>query len=81
MLLSIISSLEQKNITIDWLEVNTAQGNYVIQPGHVPTVLIASSGSTISYQPTGTDHVEELAIKQAIVHITRSEIALIITQI
>lgn len=81
MLLSIISSLEQKNIAIDWLEVNTQQGNYVIQSGHVPTVLIASPGSMISYRPTGTAHTEQLNIKQAIVHVTRSEIALIVTQI
>lgn len=81
MLLSIVSALEQKNLTIDWLEVNTNQGNYVIERAHVPTVLVLTPESKILYRASGASEVETLTIKQAIVHVTRTDVTILVTHL
>ncbi len=50
MKLHIISSFEKKEFTISWLELNTPVGNFVIQPGHVPTVLTLSKNKPIVFE-------------------------------
>lgn len=37
---AILGPQEKKNFSISWLEVNTTIGNFIIQRGHVPTLLI-----------------------------------------
>jgi F0F1-type ATP synthase epsilon subunit len=37
---TIISPQQKKELAISWLEVNTPVGNFVIQRGHAPTILL-----------------------------------------
>ena len=37
-----MSPHDKKEYTINWLEVNTSAGNFVMQSGHAPTVLLLS---------------------------------------
>ena len=39
---TILSPQDKKEYVISWLEVNTAVGNFVMQTGHAPTVLLLS---------------------------------------
>jgi F0F1-type ATP synthase epsilon subunit len=41
---TIISPQDKKECIINWLEVNTSVGNFVMQSGHAPTVLLLSPG-------------------------------------
>ena len=46
--LTLLSPQEKKTLAIAWIEVNTAAGNYVIQPSHVPTVFLVSPHQPIT---------------------------------
>ena len=46
--LTILSPEEKKVHAIAWIEVNTAVGNFVIQPTHVPTVLVVLPNQPIT---------------------------------
>jgi F0F1-type ATP synthase epsilon subunit len=46
MLLTILSAKEKKVLSIAWIEVETASGNFVIQQQHIPTVL-----AVLAHQP------------------------------
>ncbi len=39
---TILSPHEKKTLEVSWIEVNTSAGNFVIQRGHVPTMLLLS---------------------------------------
>lgn len=39
-----MSPHDKKEYIINWLEVNTSAGNFVMQSGHAPTVLLLSPG-------------------------------------
>ena len=81
MQLSIISTQDQKDLSIDWIEVNTLQGNYVIQSGHAPTVLVLAAGSKVIYNSINSEQQTELIIKQGLLHVTRTDCTLLLTQI
>ncbi len=48
--LQIIHPDKTETVDNDWVEVNTPAGNFVIQKGHVPTILTLSRGREVAYQ-------------------------------
>ena len=75
--LSIISPTKKEIIDIVWAECNTPLGNYVIQPGHAPTIFALSAHKPFIYcLKNGTEEV--IMIKQAIAQITRTSIILLL---
>lgn len=38
--LTIVSPLETKTVSIEWLEIETMRGNLVIQSGHAPSYIV-----------------------------------------
>ncbi len=80
MQLLIISATERKSYAVEWLEINTAEGNFVIQSDHAPTILVLAPESLVTYLPSGEQTSVNLRIKQAVVEITREQAILIITQ-
>lgn len=79
MKLHIISPLRTKNIAISWLELNTPEGNFVIQIGHAPMVLALSSPSTVTFCLTSGKQ-EVMPIAGGIAHIARTGATLIINE-
>jgi F0F1-type ATP synthase epsilon subunit len=47
--LIIVSPQEKRTIPVSWIEINTAIGNFVIQTGHIPTILLISSHQPITF--------------------------------
>ncbi len=67
----IINSPSKKEVhEVAWVEFNTPTGNYIIQPGHAPTVLILSPSKPMMYAlKNGKEEV--VMVHQAIAEITR----------
>lgn len=45
-------SLQQKNVieNIEWIEINTEMGNYIIQHNHAPGIFILAANKPLVYQ-------------------------------
>lgn len=80
MQLSLVSNFDQKNILVDYVELNTLVGNRVILVGHAPTILILAPDSTVSYGLHADIEPKKISFKSAVAHITRDQVTLIITQ-
>ncbi len=79
MQLSIISPTKKEIFDVAWIECNTPQGNFVIQPGHAPTILTLSEHKPFVYcLKNGKEEV--IMIKRAIVEITRSQVTVLLSQ-
>lgn len=78
MQLKILTATSKKTAQINWLEVETTLGNFVIQQGHAPTVLILKPGKEITFSlANGTK--ESTTIQEGLAHITRTSATIIIT--
>lgn len=71
-------SLEQPvhEYEISWLELNTITGNYIIQPGHVPMILILKSDSKATCCLVRDNEQKVFIIHDGIAHIKRDSIIL-----
>ena len=77
MKLKIITTQKIIEHEVDWVELNTPVGNMVIQQGHAPMIIQLSSGYEFLYQISGAA-IESLLIMQAVAHITRFEVQILI---
>jgi len=50
--LTILSPQQRQSLTVSWIEVETAIGNFVIQKYHVPTILTVLPHQPVTYQLT-----------------------------
>ena len=75
----IIISPEKKDIfEIGWAEFNTPTGNYIIQPGHAPTILGLSRQKPFLYALKNGKQ-EIIMIYNGIAEITRDTVTVIIS--
>lgn len=77
MLLSLISPTDKKSFKIDWLEINTPLGNFVIQAEHAPMILTLAPSQPITYCFRNGKE-ESIIIPEGIVEITRSTATILI---
>lgn len=77
MKLKIITTQKTVEHEVDWVELNTPVGNMVIQQGHAPMIIELSHGYELSYQITDGP-IETILIVQAVAHITRFEVQILI---
>lgn len=69
---------DKKSFDVAWLEVNTAEGNFVMQRGHAPMILILSPNKPLIYcLQNGSE--ESTTIPGGILHITREQATVIVT--
>ena len=78
MKLHIVTPKWNETIHVDWVELNTDTGNYVIQLGHKPMILLLSIDEELVYKPLQKKS-HYLLITEGVVHITRSSITAIVT--
>lgn len=76
MRLSIISSFATIEKEIDWLDVNTLSGNFVIQPEHAPMILILQNNSA-AILGLSTGKQENLLFKRGILHVERKSVTIL----
>lgn len=76
MKLTIISPIEIKEFTVSWVELNTAVGNFIIQPAHAPTIFTLKSNNPIIYQLSNGNR-DTFFIKEGIAEITRASVTIL----
>lgn len=78
MQLTIISPSKKEHFDISWVELNTDQGNYVIQPGHAPIFFSLKAHAPFTYCLKNGEQ-EVIMIKQAMVEVTRNQITVLLS--
>lgn len=73
MKLTIISFKGKVEAEVAWIEVNTPDGNFVIQPHHTPTTFIVSAYKDFIYCLKTGKHEVIIPEQQTILYITRTE--------
>lgn len=73
---TIISPTEQQEFIIDWLKVQTPQGDFVIQPGHMPTIVALTPNKEIVFSSNNTE--KKISIKSGVLEVNRKSITLIV---
>ncbi|MFZ5954744.1 MAG: hypothetical protein ACOYT8_06645 [Candidatus Dependentiae bacterium] len=75
MMLHIISPIRSTTIEIEWIELNTPVGNFIIKQGHIPTILTLTPGAPCIF--FGSDGKQEtLKPQSALAEISRSAVTL-----
>lgn len=77
MKLKIITTQKIVEHEVDWVELNTPVGNIVIQQGHAPMIIQLSAGYELLYQ-VSSGATESVLIVQAVAHVTRFEVQVLI---
>lgn len=50
MTFSIISPTSQKKMQVSWLEIQTLEGNLIIQSGHAPIIIVLAPNKELTIQ-------------------------------
>lgn len=80
MQLLVISAAKQASYDIEWIDCNTAQGNFVIQENHAPTIFVLEPDSIVTFLVHEKKTITQISVKQGVLDITREKIILLITQ-
>ena len=79
MKLIILSPESKIEHEVVWIEANTPDGNFVIQPQHTPTTLVLSAGKDLIYCFKTGKHESITPEKGGILHITRKEATVLLS--
>lgn len=79
MKLYIISPFSKKTLDIVWIELNTPVGNFVIQPGHAPTILTLAPHKEVTFC-LKSGKQESFMAKQGIADITRTAATILLSE-
>lgn len=77
--LRIISPQHTQTFSVAWLEINTPAGNFVIQRGHVPMILILSPDQPITFRLKNGKQ-DSIMIRQGLVEITRTSATILMNE-
>lgn len=77
--LHIISPEQTVTHSVAWIEVDTIAGNFVIQSGHAPTILLLSPDKELIFCLVNGKR-ESLLVPRGILEVSREVITLIINQ-
>jgi F0F1-type ATP synthase epsilon subunit len=77
--LNIVKPTEKKTFDIQWLEIQTPVGNFIIQDQHAPMIVTLKENSEITYRLSSGGNVTE-KINYGLAHINRSFITLLINK-
>lgn len=77
MQLNIVSPTEKKTIEIEWIDLSTTIGSFIILPEHAP-VIFRLSPESLAIFSLGEDKQETLIIKTGIAHVTRESVTLLL---
>lgn len=71
-----MSPTKKTTTSVAWLEIDTTVGNFVIQPGHAPTVLVLEKDKAVTYRLSNGKQ-ESVIIPAGIIEITPSAATII----
>lgn len=75
MKLRFVTTQKETVIDVEWIEVQTSAGLFVIHPGHVSTIISLSVGHELFYKPVGKAIIS-LMVVQAVAHINPDNITI-----
>ncbi len=78
MQLHIISPLRLNTHEIAWIELNTSAGNFVIQKGHAPTLLILKPNDEMVFRLKNGKQ-EVMDVGSGIAEITRDKVTVVLS--
>lgn len=78
MIFTIITPSLSYEHSVEWVELNTPTGNYVILEGHAPMVLVLQPESNYSYLINAERDAITRPLSKGIAHITRTQVTLIL---
>lgn len=76
--LIIITPEKKEKYDVAWVECNTPTGNYVIQPGHAPTILVLSPEKPFIFSLKNGKQ-EVIMVKRAIAQIARTQVTVLLS--
>ena len=79
MKLHVISPMRTMQYNVAWLEINTNVGNFIIQKGHAPTLLVLAPNQEIIFRLKNGKQ-ESITIPNGIVEITREQATVVINE-
>ncbi len=71
--------LSKKTYEINWVEINTPKGNFVIQPGHVPMIISLSAKKSLTFGLKNGKR-ESIVIQEGMISINRTHATVITSQ-
>ena len=77
--LTLLGPAQKTVYSILWLEVETSLGNFVIQEGHAPILLILKPNTDILISLTN-GHSERIGIPGGILEVTRTDALLLLNE-
>lgn len=77
---TILSPLKKRVLSITWLDVTTDVGNFVIEQGHIPALLIAEQNTPLTLELTDGSQENFTVNGLAIVHILRDRVTILLSQ-
>ncbi len=76
--LKLIGPMSSQSMQVNWLEVETQQGSFVIMPGHMPMVVLLAENKEITMElEDGSTTL--MTIVGGILEVTRNTLTLILT--
>ncbi len=78
--LVLISPLQKQTFSITWLEINTAVGNFVIQPGHAPMIVTLTPHEKLTFCLDNGKR-ESIIVHQGVAHITRTSASILLNEV
>ncbi len=76
--LTLIGPTSSQTLDINWLEVATHEGNFVILPGHMPMIILLAPNKELTMERTdGSTMV--MTIAGGFLEVTRTAVMLILT--
>lgn len=75
----IVTPSETHIYAVAWIEVNTPAGNFVIQPGHAPTILILSQNEEMNFR-LANGKQESFIVERGTLEVTRNSATLMVSK-
>lgn len=79
MMLSVVTPLRTLHYEVAWLEINTNVGNFVIQKGHAPTILVLQPRQEIIFRLKNGKE-ESIMAQSGVVEVTREQSTVILNE-
>ena len=76
--LKLIGPTESQKMEINWVEIQTLQGNFVIKPGHAPLIALLAPNKEMSMELLDGS-VTVMTIPGGILEVTRTSLTLLLT--
>jgi F0F1-type ATP synthase epsilon subunit len=80
MKLRIVSPTKSTNLEVVWLEINTPDGNFIIQNGYISTTFLLAANKELSYCFKTGKQESVAVVKGGILEVTKQEVIVLLKE-